>query len=164
MYVCEGWGWGGVGHCSFLRYINTWCRLIWAQVSCLWRVGMCRFMAKLSWVTMCFGERVSCIPGWLWTHYVAKDKPKLPIFLSLSPDCRNYRHVPLYLVSVVLGIEPWALYLLGRHSNNWATSPSLTLAIFRLWLYLMPNSVCDVVSCGYHLSRGIWECVKLADH
>lgn len=26
-----------------------------------------------------FRERVSCIPGWLWTHYVAKDDLELPV-------------------------------------------------------------------------------------
>lgn len=94
---------------------------------------MCGFMARLSWVTLFSADRASPIPGWLRTHCEVKDTFKRLILLPLCPDCRDYRHVPAHLVSAVLGIEPRAPCMLGRHSTNGAPSPSLSWTIFRAY-------------------------------
>lgn len=67
------------------------------------------------------------------THHIPEGDPEFLIFLPLPSRCFGSRQALPCPASVVLGIEPRALYLLGEHSTSCTTS--LTL--------LMENSICD---------------------
>lgn len=71
-----------------------------------------------------FWDRTSCGPGWPQTHHIAMKHFELLILLSLPHKHCYYRHVPWCLVYMHLEIEPRALCVLGKHSTNWATSPT----------------------------------------
>lgn len=38
--------------------------------------------------------------------------------------CQDYRYTPPHLFYAMLGIKPRVLYMLGKHSSNWITSPA----------------------------------------
>lgn len=52
------------------------------------------------------GQRVSCSPPWLPSHYIVKNDPELLIFLFLFSKCLIYMGTLPHLVYVVLGIKP----------------------------------------------------------
>lgn len=54
--------------------------------------------------------KISCMPGWPWTLFVAEDYLVLLILLSLSPWCWSYQST--------LGIEP------GTHTSHTSTLPA----------------------------------------
>lgn len=61
-----------------------------------------------------FWGKVSAIPGWLWTHSVAKDNLELPILRPLPLDCRHELSHP---VSLVLKVKPKTLLIPEKYSN-----------------------------------------------
>lgn len=76
--------------------------------------------------------------------HVAQNDPELLSLLLIPPKCWDYRHAPLHPVSWVLGMEPRASCILGKHSTNWATRPSREFSYpFTLmpWIhrYLLPT-------------------------
>lgn len=55
-------------------------------------------------------NRVSCSPGWPWTHYLNSWSSCFP-----SPESWDYRYVPSQPVYAALVIKSMALCMLGRH-------------------------------------------------
>ena len=62
--------------------------------------------------------------GLTQAHCVAKEDSELPAFLSLPPDCWDYRPVRYTIATYTLWREPRASHTVGHRSTNWATSPA----------------------------------------
>lgn len=56
--------------------------------------------------------------GWPQVFYVAKDDLELWTLLPLTLEWWDYRCAPPLPVSVVLGTEPWAWCMPGKHSTH----------------------------------------------
>lgn len=67
-----------------------------------------------------FWDRVTSIPNWSWTYYVAEVNLELLYLLPRPLERWDYRHARPYLVYIVLGIEPRASCMLSQYSTNWA--------------------------------------------
>lgn len=65
-----------------------------------------------------------CVGGVSWVAQanlelaLAKDELELLIFLPLSPNCQDDKHMLPCLVYVALGIKPRTLYTLVEYSTN----------------------------------------------
>lgn len=84
------------------------------------------------WFGLVWG-RVSCSWGEPQTYLV-----ELLILLSLPAE-------PSYLVNAVLGMEPRASCILGKHFTNWATCPDTMVPSFLFFFFLL------LVSMGWNL-------------
>lgn len=76
----------------------------------------------MDWPLFLSLSRVSCSPGWPWTHYMAQDDVEL-----LSFNLQNsviWRYIPQHqLVHVVLEIDLMASWTVGKHDINGTISP-----------------------------------------
>lgn len=85
---------------------------------CALALTLCLNFLLFYFVEFCFWDRVLCIPDWPWSFCIAKDDFKPLLFLSLPPQCWDYRHKPSCQFSP-LRTEPRASWMLDKLSN-WA--------------------------------------------
>lgn len=90
---------------------------------------------------------VSCSPGWSQTHNVARDiLNSCSSCLSLPSAGISDMHHP-HPVYMVLGTEPRASYVLGKHSSNGATSIShIVFCLFSQWNSISISPTCSRVT------------------
>lgn len=73
------------------------CLPAWKGFWRIWNLLLILYNLEISHKSLfCFGfwDRVLCIPGWLWTHYIATDDLLLLIHLLPPSKCWLYRVVP----------------------------------------------------------------------
>lgn len=80
---------------------------------------ICKAVIRLKSVRLFFSsfflDNLSGIPGCPLIYYAAKDDVELTLNLP-PPECWDYWHLSPHPVYGMLGIEPKALYMPGRHS------------------------------------------------
>ena len=64
---------------------------------------------------------------WLLAFLIFRLNPNIMLYLLVPLEYWDYRHALSHSVYVVLGIEPRALNMLGKHSTNVVTSLSTAL-------------------------------------
>lgn len=125
----------------------------------------------LSFSFFFLSDRVLCSSGCPKACYVARNDLELRILVSPSPTRWHYRGASPYLVYEMLGMEPRALSMLGKHSTHRITLNLLfkTNFVFILcvwcfaWLYVCTPHACPVplenrrVTDSCQWSSGCWE-------
>lgn len=98
--------------------------------------GLYHWVLPQSFFGLLFRDRVSLTrSGWTWTHSVGQEDPRH--LISLCQSSWDYSCAPLSLIYVLLGSKPGALWILSRHSANWATFTALKhcFLISNCWLW-----------------------------